>query len=320
MAIALFPEMTLTGYSLEDLVLQDAVLDDVESALATVAEGTAELLPLVVVGAPLRHRNRVYNCAVVIHRGRVLGVVPKSYPPTYREFYEGRQLASGVGERGEIRVAGEDLPFGADLLFAADDFPGLVVHAEICEDMWIPVTPSAEAALAGATRAAQPLGQPDHRRPGGGPQAAVPLGVVALPRRLRVRRRRPGRVVDRPVVGRPDDDLRERRAARRDRALRGRRPAGGRRRRRRPADAGAAPHGDVRRQPPRPRRPHGRLPPHRRSRSTRRTATSASGAPSTATRSSPPTSTGSTSTATRPTTSRSPGCSSGCARSATRRS
>ena len=150
-AIALFPEMTLTGYSLEDLVLQDAVLDDVESALATVAEGTAELLPLVVVGAPLRHRNRVYNCAVVIHRGRVLGVVPKSYPPTYREFYEGRQLASGVGERGEIRVAGEDLPFGADLLFAADDFPGLVVHAEICEDMWIPVTPSAEAALAGAT-------------------------------------------------------------------------------------------------------------------------------------------------------------------------
>ncbi len=150
-AIALFPEMTLTGYSLEDLVLQDAVLDDVESALATVAEGTAELLPLVVIGAPLRHRNRVYNCAVVIHRGRVLGVVPKSYPPTYREFYEGRQLASGVGERGEIRVAGEDLPFGADLLFAADDFPGLVVHTEICEDMWIPVTPSAEAALAGAT-------------------------------------------------------------------------------------------------------------------------------------------------------------------------
>ena len=150
-AVAVLPEMTLTGYSLEDLVLQDALLDDVERALATVVEGTADLLPLVVFGAPLRHRNRIYNCAVAAHRGRVLGVVPKSYPPTYREFYEGRQLASGVGERGEIRVGGEDVPFGTDLLFAADDVAGLVVHVEICEDMWIPVPPSAEAALAGAT-------------------------------------------------------------------------------------------------------------------------------------------------------------------------
>src|SRR4051794_23174568 len=149
--VAVFPEMTLTGYSLEDLVLQDAVLDDVERALATVVEGTADLLPLIVVGAPLRHRNRIYNCAVVVHRGEILGVVPKSYPPTYREFYEGRQLASGVGERGEIRVGGVDVPFGTDLLFAADDVPGLVVHAEVCEDMWIPIPPSAEAALAGAT-------------------------------------------------------------------------------------------------------------------------------------------------------------------------
>ena len=149
--VALFPEMTLTGYSVEDLVLQDAVLDDVERSLATVVEGSADLLPLIVFGAPLRHRNRIYNCAVVVHRGRVLGVVPKSYPPTYREFYEGRQLASGVGERGEIRVGGAEVPFGTDLLFAADDVPGLVVHAEVCEDMWIPVPPSAEAALAGAT-------------------------------------------------------------------------------------------------------------------------------------------------------------------------
>src|SRR4051812_14065707 len=149
--LAVFPEMTLTGYSLEDLVLQDAVLDDVERALATVVEGTADLLPLIVLGAPLRHRNRIYNCAVAVHRGAILGVVPKSYPPTYREFYEGRQLASGVGERGTIRVGGADLPFGTDLLFSADDVPGLVVHAEVCEDMWIPIPPSAEAALAGAT-------------------------------------------------------------------------------------------------------------------------------------------------------------------------
>ncbi len=150
-AVAVFTELCLTGYSLEDLVLQDAVLDGVEAALETVVAGSAELLPVLVVGAPLRHRNRIYNCAVVVHRGRVLGVAPKSYPPTYREFYEGRQLASGADERGTIRVGGADVPFGPDLLFAADDVPGLVIHAEVCEDVWIPIPPSAEAALAGAT-------------------------------------------------------------------------------------------------------------------------------------------------------------------------
>jgi NAD+ synthase (glutamine-hydrolysing) len=149
--IALFPELNLTGYSIEDLLHQDVVLDDVEAAVATVAEGTAELLPVLIIGAPLRHRNRIYNCAVVIHRGRVLGVVPKSHIPTYREFYEGRQLASGAGERGEIRINGADVPFGADLLFDAEDVPGLVFAVEVCEDMWIPIPPSAEAALAGAT-------------------------------------------------------------------------------------------------------------------------------------------------------------------------
>ena len=151
-AVAVFPELTLTGYSIEDLLHQDAVLDDVLAGLATVAAGSADLTPLLVVGAPLHHRNRIYNCAVAIHRGRVLGVAPKSYVPTYREFYEGRQIASGVDERGgTIRLLGEEVPFGPDLLFEASDVPGLVVHAEVCEDMWVPVPPSAEAALAGAT-------------------------------------------------------------------------------------------------------------------------------------------------------------------------
>jgi NAD+ synthase (glutamine-hydrolysing) len=150
-AVAVFPELCLTGYSIEDLLLQDPVLDDVEAAIEQVAAASAELLPLIVIGAPLRHRNRVYNCAVVIHRGEVLGVVPKTYIPTYREFYEGRQIASGMWESGTIRLGGADVPFGVDLLFAAEDVPGLVVHAEICEDMWVPIPPSAEAALAGAT-------------------------------------------------------------------------------------------------------------------------------------------------------------------------
>ena len=94
-AVAVFPELCLSGYSIEDLLLQDALLDGVEEALAAVVAGSAELLPVLVVGAPLRHRGRVFNCAVVIHRGRVLGVVPKSYLPTYREFYERRQIAAG---------------------------------------------------------------------------------------------------------------------------------------------------------------------------------------------------------------------------------
>ncbi|HEY6760418.1 MAG TPA: NAD(+) synthase, partial [Baekduia sp.] len=151
-AVAVFSELCLTGYSIEDLLLQSAVLDGAEAAVATVAAGSADLLPVLVVGAPLRYRNRVYNCAVVIHRGRVLGVAPKSYLPTYREFYERRQLAPGDDLRGStLRLGGADVPFGPDLLFAADDVPGLVVHAEVCEDMWVPLPPSAEAALAGAT-------------------------------------------------------------------------------------------------------------------------------------------------------------------------
>jgi NAD+ synthase (glutamine-hydrolysing) len=151
-AVAVFPELTLSGYSIEDLLMQDVLLDSVVAALATVVEGSAGLLPVLVVGAPLQHRNRIYNCAVVVHRGRILGVAPKSYLPTYREFYERRQIAPGDDQRGgEIRIGGKDVPFGPDLLFAADDVDGLVVHVEVCEDLWVPVPPSSEAALAGAT-------------------------------------------------------------------------------------------------------------------------------------------------------------------------
>ncbi|TDO41073.1 NAD(+) synthase [Paractinoplanes brasiliensis] len=148
-AVALFTELGLCGYSIEDLLMQDVLLDDVLAGLRTVVEGSADLLPMLVVGAPLLHRNRIYNCAVVIHRGRILGIAPKSYLPNYREFYEKRQIAAGDDERGGFYAG--DIPFGTDLLFTAEDVPGLVVHAEICEDMWVPIPPSAEAALAGAT-------------------------------------------------------------------------------------------------------------------------------------------------------------------------
>ncbi|MGC3992895.1 MAG: NAD(+) synthase [Propionicimonas sp.] len=158
--LAVFPELTLSGYSIEDLLLQDTVIDAVQEALAWLVPQTADLGCVVVVGAPLVSLNRLYNCAVVIHRGQVLGVVPKSYLPTYREFYERRQIGPGDDVTGEIRVAGEDVPFGSDLLFAADDVPGFVLNVEICEDMWVPVPPSAEAALAGATVIANLSGSP----------------------------------------------------------------------------------------------------------------------------------------------------------------
>lgn len=159
-ALAVFPEMTLSGYSIEDIVLQDLLLDDVEKAVAAIVAASVELLPVLVVGAPLRHRHRIYNAAVIIHRGAVLGVAPKSYLPTYREFYERRQIAPGDDERGTIRVAGAEVPFGPDLLFEASDVPGLVLHVEICEDMFVPIPPSAEAALAGATVLANLSGSP----------------------------------------------------------------------------------------------------------------------------------------------------------------
>ncbi|WP_319451766.1 MULTISPECIES: NAD(+) synthase [unclassified Mycobacterium] len=159
-ALAVFPELTLSGYSIEDILLQDGLLDAVDVAVADVVAASRELLPVLVVGAPLRHRNRIYNTAVVIHRGTVLGVVPKSYLPTYREFYERRQLAPGDDEGGTVRVAGADAPFGPDLLFAAADLPNFVLHVEICEDMWVPIPPSAEAALAGATVLANLSGSP----------------------------------------------------------------------------------------------------------------------------------------------------------------
>jgi NAD+ synthase (glutamine-hydrolysing) len=151
-AVAVFPELCLTGYSIEDLVMQDAVLDAVVTAVETLVAASEDLLPVLVVGAPLRHGSRLFNCAVVIHRGELLGVAPKSYLPTYREFYERRWYAAGDDQSGQdIRVGDLEAPFGPDLLFEALDVPGLVVHAEVCEDVWVPIPPSAHAALAGAT-------------------------------------------------------------------------------------------------------------------------------------------------------------------------
>ena len=151
-ALVIFPELGLSGYAIDDLLHQGALLDGVEEAIRRIAVESADLRPILAVGAPLRFEHGIFNCAVVIHRGGVLGVVPKSYLPEYREYYEKRQFRAArdaVGDR--IRVAGAEVPFGADLLFCSRDLPGFVLHVEVCEDLWVPAPPSTFGALAGAT-------------------------------------------------------------------------------------------------------------------------------------------------------------------------
>ena len=160
-AVALFPELALSGYAIDDLFLQDTLLEGVLAAVDEIVAASTDLRPVIVVGAPLVHGTRILNCAVVIHRGTILGVSPKSYLPTYREFYERRHFAPGDDRRGStITLGGVEVPFGPDLVFSATDVKGLHLHVEICEDMWVPVPPSAEAALAGATVLANLSGSP----------------------------------------------------------------------------------------------------------------------------------------------------------------
>ncbi len=149
--LLVFPELTLSSYAIDDLLLQDALLERTEQAIAEVVEASAALHPVLVLGAPLRRGDKLYNCAVVIAHGQILGVVPKSYLPNYREFYEKRWFAHGRGCTDLwIGVAGEEVPFGTDLVFAAANLPGFRFGVEICEDFWAPIPPGMTAALAGA--------------------------------------------------------------------------------------------------------------------------------------------------------------------------
>ncbi|MBD8619968.1 NAD(+) synthase [Sphingomonas sp. CFBP 13728] len=149
--LVVFPELNLTSYAIDDLHLQTAQQRATLAAIATVVEASASLRPVLLVGAALVRNGRLYNCALAIARGRVLGVIPKTFLPNYREFYEKRWFASGAGMIGlTIDLNGEAVPFGTDLIFAARDLPGFVFHAEICEDYWAPTPPSTAGALAGA--------------------------------------------------------------------------------------------------------------------------------------------------------------------------
>lgn len=150
--LVLFPELSLSSYAIDDLHLQSALLDAVEAAVGEIVAASAGFDPVIAIGAPLRRAGRLYNCALVIAGGRLLGAVPKSYLPNYREFYEKRWFARGQACRGlTIAVGGTEVPFGVDLLFAAENLPDFIFGLEICEDFWAPEPPGIKAALAGAT-------------------------------------------------------------------------------------------------------------------------------------------------------------------------
>ena len=150
--LVLFPELGLSAYTNDDLFHQDTLLDASRAALREVVEESRNLRSLLLVGAPLRFDGKLFNCAVTIHNGAVLGITPKLYLPNYREFYEKRQFVSGRNRRHNIvTLFDNSVPFGHDILYEAENLPGFLVHTEICEDLWSPIPPSTYGALAGGT-------------------------------------------------------------------------------------------------------------------------------------------------------------------------
>jgi NAD+ synthase (glutamine-hydrolysing) len=151
--VAVFPELGLSAYTCDDLFQQQALLDGCEQGLASVLDASRGLPLIAAVGLPLRVDDLLFNCAAILHDGELLGVVPKTYLPNYREFYELRQFAPGRQARFDrVDLAGRrNVPFGTDLLFRVTSQPMLTFHVEICEDLWVPVPPSSFAAMAGAT-------------------------------------------------------------------------------------------------------------------------------------------------------------------------
>ena len=151
-SLVVFPELGLTAYTCDDLFHQRALIDGAEEALARLIERTRRLSTAALVGLPVAVNGLLYNCAALIARGRLVGVVPKTYLPNYREFYEARYFTPGdAAPCAEIRLAGQSSAFGTGILFRIAEQPEFVLHVEICEDLWVPTPPSSFATLAGAT-------------------------------------------------------------------------------------------------------------------------------------------------------------------------
>ncbi len=169
-SVIVFPEMCITGYTCNDLFLQDTLLSDAQKSLATITEYTKGKNMLTVVGLPFEYCNKLYNVAAVIKDGVILGLVPKKYIPNYNEFYERRQFTEGFDKAVKVCVAGQQTYMGSRILFRCSDFEKLVVGVEICEDLWTPLPPSVSHAMNGATLIVNPsasnetVGKEDYRR------------------------------------------------------------------------------------------------------------------------------------------------------------
>src|SRR6202171_388204 len=150
--LLVFPELSLTGYTAGDLFFSlTTLVGGAERALARLLTATSAHRMVVAVGLPVIQEGKLFNAAAIVQAGRLVGVVPKTYLPGYKEYYEERWFAASRDAlRNEVRLAGQSVPFGTDLLFAVEDEPGVVLGVEICEDLWAVVPPSSFHALAGA--------------------------------------------------------------------------------------------------------------------------------------------------------------------------
>ncbi len=149
--VIVFPELSISGYSCRDLFLQNGLQEEIDKNITKLVTFTKNIDSLIFVGAPLLHKNSLYNCAIAIFKGRILGVVPKTHIPNYNEFYEARQFKRAPNENEEISINGKYYPFGAKLLFRNAAYQKMIVGVEICEDLWVANPPSTDAALSGAT-------------------------------------------------------------------------------------------------------------------------------------------------------------------------
>ena len=168
--VLVLPELCLTGYTCGDLFLQETLLRGAEEALSTVLEATKHLDMVTALGLPVRFENKLYNCAAVIHKGVILGLVPKTHLPNYGEFYEARWFAPGPAETRQVTLCGQSVPLGSRQLFFCQDLPELVLGAELCEDLWAVEPPSTRLAALGATlilnlsASDEVVGKADYRR------------------------------------------------------------------------------------------------------------------------------------------------------------
>lgn len=147
-----FPEMCITGYTIQDLVQQQALLAKAQHGLERIIEASSARNMLIIVGLPLVVDQKLFNCAALVCSGQILGIVPKTYIPSYKEFYENRWFASAEDACSDTcRLNGKPIPFGSNILVSLQDLPSAVVGVEICEDLWVPLAPHEYQALAGAT-------------------------------------------------------------------------------------------------------------------------------------------------------------------------